>query len=627
MSETPYPAEGGSSLLAQVANLAQSNLEVDDFLEQLFDKVSLAMEADGGSLWLYSLPDKKLACRLDRIPQEQAVGDLARDRVAQLVVKCMEEEKPALVDPSEGTPAVSTEDQPSLLSVPYTISEKLRACVLLYRWGPNRRSFRRDNVYICQSLSAYVSVYFANYNFRQSENRYQRLSRVVDIGREVASLLDPERIAYVIVNRALEVIQCDRAFIALLRSPEAKDRSKDVEVLAISRLDEIHRGSAQIQALKRLSSWAVTNAGDWYFTEEFMKSSDDEQLKSLLKDYFELTGMKGCIAVSLRHGDEVMGVLALESQQPHTYSAVDFALIGQLAKISASALRSASEHRALPALKLLETSLWLKRHLTRGKVLIWMMLLAAAVAAMVYVEVPFRVGGECEVAPVTRRYLNSALEAMVKEVLVKEGELVSLDDLVMQLDDRDIKAALDDAKHRLKVSELRMAALVREVAAYKIAEAENLRIQKEIEMLHRQLERTRIIAPITGTVMTPRIENLRNKEVQKGELLCEIADLNQLVLETAIPESLISYVEVGQPLNFVIHSFPGQTMESKVESMRLKSEPRQGGNVFVVTSPLDSNPHRYSPGMQGWTKVSVGKRPVGYVLFRRVIDYFRTRVF
>ncbi len=129
--------------------------------------------------------------------------------------------------------------------------------------------------------------------------------------------------------------------------------------------------------------------------------------------------------------------------------------------------------------------------------------------------------------------------------------------------------------------------------------------------------------------MTPRVENFTNKQVRRGELICEVANLERLVLEIAIPESQISHVREGQPLSFVINSFPGDEVEAAVEKRRQKSEPREGRNVFIVTCGLHhtSGPRRYSPGMNGYAKVTVGTRSIGFVLFRRLINYFRTRMF
>lgn len=632
MSETTYPASRGSSLLTQVAELAQSGLEVDNFLVQFFDKVSLAMEADGGSFWLYSLPEKKLVCRLDRTPEDQASGDLSRAQVSRLVVKCMEESTPALVASPEARPASDEEHRLSVICVPYSISEQLRAAIFLYRLGKDKPAFRRDNAYICQSLSAYVSVYFANYNLRQSERRSQRLNSLVDIAREVASLLNPERIAYAIVNRALEVIDCERAFLALARPGGGAGEKKNVEVLAISRLDEIHKGSAQVQTLKKLASWGASNAGDWYFTEEFMNSSDDPELKELLAGYFKLSGMKACMALSLKDSDGAIGVLALESEKPRNYTAVDFTLAGHLARLSTSALRSALEHRSLPAIRLLESTLRLKGQIAtrRRKLLAWLALMAALVAAMVFVPVPFRVGGDCQVVPVERRYLNSGLDAVVQEVFVKEGDLVEEGSLIAKLDDKELRNSLGEAEQRLKFAQAQMRSLVADPAdrfQYELKELEAGRIKNEIALLKGWLDLTSITSPITGTVMTPYIENLNNKQVRRGELICEIANLERLVLEIAIRESQVSYVQVGQRLKFVINSFPGEEMKGELEKKRQKSEPRAGRNVFVVTSALDNSAGRYSPGMEGYAKITVGSKPVGFVLFRRLINYFRTRMF
>jgi len=253
--------------------------------------------------------------------------------------------------------------------------------------------------------------------------------------------------------------------------------------------------------------------------------------------------------------------------------------------------------------------------------------MGVVVLGLVFGRIPFRVGGTCEVVPGERALLVARLGGLVKEVRVREGDQVAAGDEVICLDDQEIRLALQEQQSALAVSERRLTAfMATDRSRYQEEEASYELVQARIARLQEQLTHTHITSPIVGVVLTPNLEDLVGSPVREGQLLCEVAPLEELELEVAVPEELIGYVRVEQPVSFLLSAYPQQTERATVERIRLRSQPRGQRNTFVVTCALENPQGSIRPGMTGWAKVDCGYRSAGFVLLRKVIAYIQLRV-
>lgn len=94
------------------------------------------------------------------------------------------------------------------------------------------------------------------------------------------------------------------------------------------------------------------------------------------------------------------------------------------------------------------------------------------------------------------------------------------------------------------------------------AEAELDAAGDRIELLGIQLDRTRIAAPISGTVLTKAVE--AGELVAPGTVVAVLADLSQLELRVFVPERELGKVAQGDPARVRIDAFPARTFPGRV---------------------------------------------------------------
>ena len=103
-------------------------------------------------------------------------------------------------------------------------------------------------------------------------------------------------------------------------------------------------------------------------------------------------------------------------------------------------------------------------------------------------------------------------------------------------------------------------------ASVKAAKAEVRAAQAEVARLRVDLSYTKVVAPISGTVVT--------KPAEVGELvgldreILELADFDSLLVETDVPESRLHKIKPGAPCEIMLDAFPGRRLRGAVETIK-----------------------------------------------------------
>jgi HlyD family secretion protein len=122
------------------------------------------------------------------------------------------------------------------------------------------------------------------------------------------------------------------------------------------------------------------------------------------------------------------------------------------------------------------------------------------------------------------------------------------------------ESSLKEAEGELRGTEALLAASQSEAAA-----AQALRTEAEAA-----LSEMRIIAPITGTIVTKAMEE--GELALPGRTLVTLVDLTRPYLRVYLPEREIGKVKLGDPARVYVDSFPGRPFEAEVTEVAQKAE-------------------------------------------------------
>ncbi|MFQ5876906.1 MAG: GAF domain-containing protein [Acidobacteriota bacterium] len=606
--------------LYDVSQVFHASLERDSVLASIADRVSLIMEAPLCRLWFPGGDAESLDCAFQSGGGEAEVAPLGRDGgPAWIACHGGAPVLVPLVADSEWADALRDAYGPeragSVLCAPLKVNDDSLGAVEVVR-PPGERPFTDDDRDFLEELAREAARALRNANLFAAEKKAKELDALLDISREITSTLDLDRVLITIVNRADAIAPSDRCAILMAEGQRAA-------VQAVSGQLDVDRKDPRIRELEEILLWAHMGGRGLYISElDGEIEAEREETKEKFRRYFQRSGMKTFVALPLKDEEGCLGMLSLESRQPYFLSEDKLEIFNILANQATVAIRNASLYRRIPLAGIMGSLAdWKTRLRTVPR---WKWLRNAGMAAIltaVLVLAPWnmKVSGRALVLPAKNSTVTAEIGGVVEAVYRREGDRVSRGDLLATLVDRDYRARLEEARTRHAIARREVAeseAALDATAASK-ARIRLARWQDELDLLRYKLDRARILSPVDGVVLTPRLEQKVGAHLDRGEEFCHIADMNEVQVEILVPETEIGEIETGQKVRFKIDSFPTRTFTAAVDIIGQRLIEDSGTRSLIVRAHLTSGEFPLKAGMSGRAKIEVGRRSVGYVLLRK----------
>jgi RND family efflux transporter MFP subunit len=259
-----------------------------------------------------------------------------------------------------------------------------------------------------------------------------------------------------------------------------------------------------------------------------------------------------------------------------------------------------------------------KRRLTLG--------IGAAVVLLLLFAIPWRVRveGPTRVVPGRRAAVTAGVDGIVRSVLRKEGDTVRAGEIIATLQPDMYRASLADARAAYQIAESEIARFREAGDAASMFEAESRREELKARMALEEgrFANTTLRAPVSGVIVTPRIDERVGQLLTKGTELCVVADIGSVFAEVAVPEVDASLIQIGQPVDFKLNPYPTRTFHGVVS--RVGSYVRDDGKdrFLICEARAENQGALLKTGMLGKAKVATKKVPIGIAIFRKPTRYF-----
>ena len=165
-----------------------------------------------------------------------------------------------------------------------------------------------------------------------------------------------------------------------------------------------------------------------------------------------------------------------------------------------------------------------------------------------------------------------------------------------------------------------------QTAKAQIAEASGEKIDAEIDLLTFKISQADLISPLSGKVVQGDLKRQIGAPVKTGDILFEVTPVEAIRAELMVREDEIFDVEVGQEGYLATFSYPAKRIRFEVERIEPMAEVVNQRNVFRVRVRLDETPSWMRPGMEGVSKVHVGKRRYIWIWTRKIVNWIRMKL-
>ncbi len=334
------------------------------------------------------------------------------------------------------------------------------------------------------------------------------------------------------------------------------------------------------------------------------------------------------LSMPLCHAGELVGGLLLECPTRRGWSRFTLELLAQVAELSAAlvALRLEVEQGLVGVTRRsLRTSV---RQITGPRHMLLKSIASILVIGSllaVFVPVTHRVSAEAEVVPTVRRVISAPMEGFVDSVLVRVGDRVAADGVLLRLDTRQL--ALEQGRLTGEIrgieTEMRAALAGRDRKETVVLYARKAQAAAELARVEQQLERAVLRAPVDGIIVSGDIDEITGAPVKLGESLLEIAPFVEQDVHLLVDETDIGHVKVGQSGALSLTSSPGRALPFEVSAIHPIAQSAEGQNRIRVEATLPADATPPLPGQTGIGKIAVGQASLLWVWTHRFTHWAR----
>jgi RND family efflux transporter MFP subunit len=256
-------------------------------------------------------------------------------------------------------------------------------------------------------------------------------------------------------------------------------------------------------------------------------------------------------------------------------------------------------------------------------------LIAVCVAAvalfLAFATGDYRISANSTVEGIVQRAITAPFNGYVKEASLRAGDTVKSGQVIGRFDDRDLRLERTRlaSQRDQYVRQHREAMAKHDRAQSEIVGAQLAQSEAQLALVEEQLARVEMVAPFDGVIVSGDLSQSLGSPVERGQVLFEIAPLNDFRIALRVDERDIANVVLGQRGELAVAPMPGERFAFTVTKITSVNAAREGINSFRVEATLDHRDLRLRPGMEGVGKIEVEQRKLVWIWTHTLTDWIR----
>ncbi|HEX5032199.1 MAG TPA: efflux RND transporter periplasmic adaptor subunit [Candidatus Eisenbacteria bacterium] len=252
-------------------------------------------------------------------------------------------------------------------------------------------------------------------------------------------------------------------------------------------------------------------------------------------------------------------------------------------------------------------------------------------AAVERQDITVTVEANGSIEPINIVEVKSKASGQIMRMPVDVGSIVTPNQLLVQIDERDVKNQFDQSQAALRAAQVSeqvalaqrkrsdqlaqegvITATEHETAtlAYASARSGLVRARTDLDIARQRLEDATVRAPVAGTVIEKPVAvgtviSSATSSVSGGTTLLKMADLKQIRLRSLVNETDIGQVKPGQPATVVVDAYPDRPFRGTVEKIEPVATVDQSVTQFPVLISISNEEGLLMPGMNGEVTILV----------------------
>ncbi|WP_321419870.1 efflux RND transporter periplasmic adaptor subunit [uncultured Desulfobacter sp.] len=454
---------------------------------------------------------------------------------------------------------------------------------------------------------------------KESTAAFDRLKASVDMLADVLSEENLTGASLAFVTELATRLECDRISLGFVKN-------KRVKIQAVSHSSRIADNMNLIRRIAQAMEEAVTQGQVVFYPPR-------QNQNRIVRDHdalFRQHGAANILTIPCYDKDRYTGVITLERSKTEPFTDFD-AIYGKsiaslilpvleiMGKTERSILRRFWDGLRDQVKKIIGPE-------NTGKKLIVLLMICLAVFFYTK-EGDYKISAKTVLEGAVKRVTVSPFEGYIKGAYVKAGDFIKKDATMCVLDDREYRLErLNWISKTAQYQKQYQEALAKhERAEAKIIKAQLNQAAARLELAESQLERTIIRSPFEGLVLNGDLSQRLGGSVSKGEILFEVAPLDNYRIILEVDERRIADVSEGQKGQMILSALPNGDVNFIVEKITPITRAGDGLNYFRVEAKPSVVLDRMRPGMEGIGKIYVDRRNLFSIWTRNIREWFKIK--
>ncbi len=667
-------------LVAEIADLAESDLQPAEFYVEFLNRAVAAVAASGGAFWML---DGRGSLKLQHQLEFRLTGLMdgrAKQAPHDALLGCMiSATQPQIIPPMatiEGVPNASNPTPFALILAPLMVDKQVVGLIEIMMDPSRRAATQKSTLRFVSDLCDLAASYLKNRQMRQVMSQQRLWNQLEGFTHQIHASLDLKEASYAVANDGKRLVGCDRLSVALKIGGR-------VMVEAVSGQEVVEQRANLIRELTRLCKVVIRSGEDLVYTGNTEGFSPD--IRDALELYVDESGAKAVIVTLLHKPDTdqpgentsspavkekvAFGCLVAEQIGDEMAPTDAHARTEVVSRHASTALWNAQEHDKiflLPLLKMMGSPWRFFRGRTLAKIIGVLGGLIGLILILTFVPWKLTIEGRGSLLPDIRQITYAPVAGNVVDVAVEHGQQIKKGDMLVKIDSPELQKQRKELFAQMQGSQTQASYLA--IQARKASEggndAEYNSIQgqlqeakikyksakEQIEIIDEQIESMTVRSPVSGVVTTWEIrKNLLGRPVEIGQELVTVADLSSdWEMEVDVPDDDMGPIlraqskleheiaegkkPAGTTLStyFVTATDPEHRYPGYVKRIASKAETVESKHVVKLTvgfrddvrKDFLSRNQELRPGAEVRARVDCGKARLAYVMLRDVVHVF-----
>lgn len=450
----------------------------------------------------------------------------------------------------------------------------------------------------------------------------QRAAVALDLLALASEHTRPEPAAMAVANELQKIMACDKVSVGMVIKRHSAPR---IRLMAMSYSASFKKRSTLVESLETVMEEAFDQNGSvtWPTLPDTQRA-----IAVAHRDHVKNTRTSAVMTAPMSEQNLAVGAITCERRSQGTFDEDDLRMLTSVAALLGPILEIKRRNRRWIGGKVWDGLVQGIGIVLGPRRLSWKLLVVALVGlgiAAATVQAPFRIQADAVLRGQIQRASVAPFNGFIDDVFARAGDVVAQGEILVRLDDADLR--LEELRwgsemDRLKAQQ-RDAVANSERAQVAFLDAQIAQAAAQLDLTRSQLARTQIVAPIAGTVVSGDLSQRLGAPVQTGEVLFEIAPLDDFRVDMFVDERDLRHVDATMTGRLALAGQPSEGLAFQITRITPVAEARESVNTFRTEGALLVAGSQLRPGMEGVAKIDAGRALLVWTWTRRLGDWLR----